>query len=423
MAPIKIAIIGAGNRGNLYSEYALLFPDKLKVIAVAEPNKERRSLFAEKHQLKSDFIFENDKQLFLQPKLCDAVIITTQDDNHYKPVLAALDTGYHVLVEKPMSPSLAECREMVNKAKEKKRLLKLAYVLRYTPFFQKIKELININAIGTVRHIAIDMNVAFWHQAHSFVRGNWRKSGDSSPMILAKSCHDFDIIHHLINNPCKNISSFGHLTHFTNENAPEGSKTRCLDGCLAEEKCPYSAKKIYLQENTNWPVNTICSDLSYEGRLEAIKNGPYGRCVYRCDNDVVDHQIVQLQFENHATATITMSGFTQKLERHVKILGTHGEINGELADNKIELKQFGMEPKQIQIQPATFGMHAGGDFGLLEDFHLLLSSSNPGDNDCSDILYSHLYAHIAEVSRLSDQTVSVNGFQQGLNNRRDLKAI
>ncbi|RXJ00690.1 gfo/Idh/MocA family oxidoreductase [Anaerobacillus alkaliphilus] len=412
MTTISLAVIGAGNRGNIYSDFATLFPEKFKVVAVAEPNQERREEFVKKHKIDRNKVFESYETLLEKEKISDAVIVTTQDHDHYQPVIKALDKGYHVLVEKPMSPNLNECYEMVLKAKEKNRLLLLGYVLRYTPFFQKLKQLLANGVIGTPRHISIDMNVAYWHQAHSFVRGNWRNSKASSPMILAKSCHDFDIIQYLLDSTCRKISSFGDLLHFSKENAPIGSSERCID-CLVEDDCPYSAKKIYLQENTDWPVNTISTDLSFEGRRKALEQGPYGRCVYRCDNDVVDHQVVTMEFANNATATLTMSGFTEKLERHVKVLGTHGEIYGELKSNKLVVKRFAKGEEIYEVTPSTFGMHAGGDFGLMEQFWTSLTAKEM--RNAEDTILSHLYAHIAEASRLRGETIVATDFLSQIN--------
>ncbi|MCD8508585.1 MAG: Gfo/Idh/MocA family oxidoreductase [Bacillus sp. (in: Bacteria)] len=422
METISLAVIGAGNRGNIYSDFALLYPKKFKVVAVAEPELERRNAFAKKHQIDSSMVYDTYETLLAQEKLCDAVIVSTQDHDHFQPVMIALEKGYHVLVEKPMSPNLDECFDMIAKAKANKKVLLLGYVLRYTPFFQKIKQLLADGTIGTPRHVSMDMNVAYWHMAHSFVRGNWRNSVKSSPMILAKCCHDFDIIPYLLDSSCQKISSFGYLLHFNKENAPLGSTERCLD-CFVEVDCPYSARKIYLQDNTEWPVNTITADLSMEGRTLAIENGPYGRCVYKCDNDVVDHQVVTMEFANKSTATLTMSGFTDKLERYIRVLGTHGEISGEFSKNKLTLKRFGKNEEIIEVNPSTFGMHAGGDKGLMEEFWKTLSSHPSEKSISEESIYSHLYAHIAEESRLSGKTYSILEFigQQKSASRESIK--
>jgi predicted dehydrogenase len=411
MKKLNVAIIGAGNRGNIYGDFAIYNPDKMKVVAVAELDNNRRELFAKKHQLSYQDCFHSWEEIFGRPKFCDAVIITTQDRMHYKPTMLALELGYHVLVEKPLSPNLEECIEMISKAKEKNRLLMLGYVLRYTPFFQKMKELVMDGVIGNIRHIAIDMNVAYWHQAHSFVRGNWNNQSRSSPMILAKSCHDFDILCYLLEKECIRVSSFGSLSHFKKENAPNGSTERCTDGCLVERECPFSALKIYLGENIEWPVSTISTDLSKAMRYKAIKEGPYGRCVYQCNNDVVDHQIVNLLFTDGITASLTMSGFTRNLKREIKIFGTMGEINGTVEEGKIKVLPFGKNSETIQVKASSFGQHSGGDRGLMEAFLHDTSLKISEYLDVDDrFLNSHMLAHAAEESRLTNQVIHLEEY-------------
>ena len=195
-------------------------------------------------------------------------------------------------------------------ARKRGKVLSVCHVLRYTPFFSKIKELLDKGCIGRLISIQHNENVGYWHYAHSFVRGNWRNSEDSSPMILAKSCHDMDIMLWLAGADCRSISSYGSLTHFKSENAPEGAPYRCMDGCPVQNECPYYAPRLYLTENTSWPTSVISADTGIEARTKALREGPYGRCVYRCDNNVVDHQVVAIEFKNDVTAVFTMSAFT-----------------------------------------------------------------------------------------------------------------
>lgn len=411
MSPIRMAVVGAGNRGALYGDLAQLHLDEIEVIAVAEPIKARRDAFVEKHQLHEGY--ESWEEMFAAEVDCDVVFITTQDQQHYLPAMAALDLGYHVVVEKPLSPSYQECERMIAKAKEKNRLLMLCYVLRYTPFFQKIKQLIQQKAVGDVKHVSIEMDVAYWHQAHSFVRGNWRNSSASSPMLLAKSCHDLDIFSYLIEKEPLHISSFGNLTYFTRENAPIGSGTHCLDDCQVEEQCPFSARKIYLGENISWPVSTISEDLSYEARKIALETGPYGKCVFHCDNDVVDHQVVNILYEKGIIATLTMSGFTNELTRQVRILGTKGEINGNMNKNELTICQFGQSTRKLDLEVSQNGMHAGGDDGLMKAL-IQLMNQFPNFNEESyynDLLMSHFLTHQAETSRRTNETIQVTKLQ------------
>lgn len=407
MDKLKIAVIGAGDRGFGYAEIAKIRGDQFEVVAVAEPIKERREKFAQHHGITQ--VFHTWEEL-LQAKIpCDVLIIATQDREHFHPTMAALEAGYHVLVEKPLSPSFAECIQMVKKAKEKNKLLLLCYVLRYTPFFQKMKQLIDDGIVGDVTHIGIDMDVAYWHQAHSFVRGNWRNCAESSNMLLQKCCHDLDMLTFLHREPPIAVSSFGHLTHFRKENAPEGAALRCTDNCQVEPDCPFSAIKIYLSENTAWPVSTISTDTSYEARKRAIETGPYGRCVYHCDNDVVDHQTVNLFYADGMTATIMFSGFTKRLTRQVRILGTKAEIDGDMNANVLILKPFGQEEQKIELTVSEHGLHGGGDDGIMAHLVELIRNDESLDLEhyYHDLLLSHYLVDLAEKARLTQQTIAV----------------
>lgn len=409
---MKVAVIGAGDRGSLYAELTSIQSDEFEVVAVAEPIKERREKFVKQHGITNAF---HSWEEMLEAKIaCDVMFVATQDRQHFHPTIAALDAGYHVLVEKPLSPDFDECIQMVKKAKESNKLLMLCYVLRYTPFFQQIKNMIDERKIGDVTHISIDMDVAYWHQAHSFVRGNWRNSLETSPMLLAKSCHDMDILTFLLRQSPIAISSFGALTHFREENAPEGASLRCTDDCKAEPDCPFSAIKIYLGENTDWPVHTISTDTSYESRKHAIETGPYGRCVYHCDNDVVDHQTVNLYYEDRMTATIMMNAFTKKLTRQVRVLGTKGELYGDMNANELILKAFDFEKddEKIEITLPQHGLHAGGDYSLLIHMaeHIRNYDQLDLDDYYHDLLQSHYLVKLAEQSRLTTQTVEVKPF-------------
>lgn len=409
MKKIRAAVIGAGDRGTLYSQYALKFPNQLQIVTIAEPDTTRRTQFADLHSIPEPYQFDSWDKLFRQPKLCDAVIIATQDRQHYEPVIKALTKGYHILVEKPLSPCLHECLEIMTAVERTESQFMLCYVLRYTPFFQKLKELLQRGVIGDIRHISLDMNVAYWHHAHSYVRGNWRSSTDSSPMILAKCSHDFDILTHLIKRNCLRVSSFGHLRHFRSNQAPMGAAPRCKD-CGIEPDCPYSAKRLYLSEFTGWPVSTISPDPSLASREKAIDEGPYGRCVYYCDNDVVDHQVVNMEFEDQITATLTMSAFTHELSRTIRILGTKGEIQGNMNHHQLFIHPFGLSPESITVSPYDFGQHYGGDYGLLRHFLQQCREPQHRDNQtyCKEILTSHILAWAAEESRLSGQTIEIH---------------
>ncbi|UKS24784.1 Gfo/Idh/MocA family oxidoreductase [Paenibacillus sp. HWE-109] len=414
MRKITVALIGAGQRGVNYAGYALEHPDQLQVVAVAEPNTSRRHNFQALHGLSDEFCFESWEDLLGKPNLADAVLICTQDNMHFEPTMKALEAGYHVLLEKPMSPDPWECIQMGKRSEQAERVFSICHVLRYTNFFTTIKRLLSEGAIGQLMSIQHNENVAYWHQAHSFVRGNWRKAAESSPMILAKSCHDLDIILWLAGADCTYVSSFGSLSHFKKENAPEGAPQRCLDGCPVSDQCLYYAPNVYLTDDIYWPTSAISDDLSLEARTKALQEGPYGRCVYHCDNDVVDHQVVNLAFANEVTAAFTMSAFTNDCSRTLKLMGTKGEIRGAMEKNEIEVIDFATgTATQISLEiPGGHIGHGGGDFGLIRDFIKLVQEDSKvaGLTSAARSVQSHLMAFAAERSRLDRKVVALKEF-------------
>lgn len=406
------ALIGAGNRGkDVYGQYALNYPDEIKFVAVAEPNDDKRREFVTEHAISNEMAFETWEDLLNKEKLCDAVFVCVQDRMHYKATIAALEKGYNVLLEKPMSYNLKECIEITEAAQKNKRILTVAHVLRYAPFFKKIKEIIDSDEIGDVIHIDLNENIAYWHFAHSYVRGNWANANTSSPIILAKSSHDMDILYWLMNERPKKISSFGSLKYFNKENAPIGSADRCID-CAVEHDCPYSAKKIYLGENTDWPVSVISTDYSIKGRLKALKEGPYGRCVYKCNNNVCDHQVVNIEFEDGKTASFTLSAFTHDLTREVKIMGTLGDLRGNLTDNRIEINKYNGE-KDVIVVKSMIGRHSGGDTGLMKYFIKQIENNDEDAlTSAENSLMSHVMAFAAEESRLKHKVIDIDRFMK-----------
>ena len=421
MKKVTSIVIGAGLRGgHVYSQYALDHPDEFQVVAVAEPDKERRESFAKRHNIPEELCFESYEELLGKEKLADCAMICTMDRMHYEPTIMALKKGYHVLCEKPMSPDKKEIIEMGEMAKKYDRILSVCHVLRYSPFFSKLKELLEEGKIGRLMTIQHMEEVGYWHQAHSFVRGNWRNAEESSPMILQKCCHDMDLYLWLADKKCKSLSSFGSTYLFKEENAPEGCTKRCLDGCKVKATCPYDAESIYLDSerigarngNTRWPLDVVTEIPTPESVEEALKTGPYGRCVYHCDNDVVDHQVVNLNMTDGSTMSFSMNGHTADFARHAQFCGTKGEMNvtmgsWDVEDDFIETTLFGAKLK-TELIPASelsddFSGHGGGDIVMVEEFvDILLGNreESPSITSLEKSVESHYCALAAEESRL-----------------------
>ncbi len=404
MKQVTAVLVGAGARGQVYAEYARQHPEELRIVAVAEPRQDRRELACRAHGVGPERSFSSWEPLLEKPPMADAALICTLDGLHTAPALAALEKGYHVLLEKPMSNSEAECRAIAAAAERGGRVLCVCHVLRYTPFYATLKRLVDEGAVGEVAALAQIENVGYWHHAHSFVRGNWR-SGAVSPMILQKSCHDMDILLWLVGRRCERVASFGSLRHFDAAHAPKGAPARCLDGCPASGSCPYYAPRIYLTENVGWPTDMLTTDLSREGREKALREGPYGRCVYRCDNDVVDRQVVNLEFEGGAVASFAMTAFTTDMARQLKITGTGGQITADMNTGRISLHRFGQaEPQVIPVEapPETnnYG-HGGGDYYLMRDFVRAVRQGGAQTlSSAQASLQGHLICFAAERSRL-----------------------
>ena len=409
MKPITAVVLGAGSRGCSYSAFAKAYPDELQVVAIAEPRADRLKLLADDLGVPQEGRFSSWQELLAHSKMADCAFVCTMDDDHTAPAIRAMELGYHVLLEKPMSNNEAECRRIVDTARRTGRSLAVCHVLRYTPFYMTLKELIDRGRVGEVTAINQIENVGYWHQAHSFVRGNWRTVRETSPMILQKSCHDMDILLWLMGKDCRRVQSFGSLRHFTPEHAPEGAPGRCLDGCPHSESCPYYAPRLYMDmSRTGWPVDVITTDLSPEGRRKALQEGPYGRCVYHCDNDVVDRQVVNLEFEGGAVATFTMTAFSADFSRQLKIFGTEGQITADMGTGEIVLHRFAEEKQPIPlISDTDRSGHGGGDFGILRDFLQVLRHGGESRTSANVSLQSHLICFAAEKSRLEHIVVEL----------------
>lgn len=412
MRPVTAVLIGAGARGQVYAQYAGQHPEELKIVAVAEPKTDRMEMVSGQFGIPKEARHSTWETLLEQPRMADAAFICTLDAQHTRPALAALEKGYHVLLEKPMSNTEEECRAIAEAAEKAGKVLSVCHVLRYTPFYRTLKKLLDSGRAGEVMTVSQIENVAYWHYAHSFVRGNWRSSRETSSMILQKSCHDMDILLWLMGKDCRRVSSFGSLRHFDANHAPKGAPLRCLDGCPDSGACPYYAPKLYLTGNTGWPVDMLTTDTTPEGIGKALREGPYGRCVYRCDNDVVDHQTVILEFEGGGTADFTMTAFTTDSARQLKITGTQAQITADMEKGEIWLHRFDEEqpqriPVDMPVQTNNYG-HGGGDYYLMRDF--VREVRREGTDSLSSArvsLQSHLICFAAERSRLEKTVVEL----------------
>lgn len=413
---VKAILIGAGQRGaQVYGAYALAHPQEICFVAVAEPDRERREAFAAEHHIPAENVYKDWHELLKQNKQADCAFICTQDNQHIEPAMQALELGYHIVMEKPISQHADELISLRDKAQQLGKLVTVCHVLRYTPFFSKVKEVLDSGVIGKVESIQQIENVGYWHQAHSFVRGNWRREDETSSMILQKSCHDMDILLWMAGSHCARVSSFGSLSHFKPENAPAGAPMYCLDGCPSADSCPYNAERIYLHD-TGVHVPVIRKVVSLENTDEsvrrALRSGPYGRCVYHCDNTVVDHQVVNLEFEDGITASFTMCGFTWEGSRTIKVMGTMGQISGDVEENKITVTLFAGGKQTVYHLDADPEGHSGGDKGFMEDVVRQVRSNGTyaGRSQISGSVEGHLIALAAEKSRLSRQTIEMNTF-------------
>lgn len=416
MEPITITLIGAGLRGMIYSNYASKRPQEMKIVAVAEPDDFKRNRARDTFGIPEDKCFKSWDELFAAGRQSDAAFICTRDKDHYEPAMKAMEAGYHVMLEKPMSPDWQECIRMEQAAQQYNRVLTICHVLRYAPFFQTIKQLLDEGRIGRLMSIQHNENVGYWHQAHSYVRGYFNRVEDSSPMILAKSCHDMDLIQWFAGAACTSISSYGHLSYFRKENAPEGAPKYCIDGCPVMDSCVYYAPDTYMIENGGWKAEAASRDQSFEARYKAMKEGPFGRCVYQSDNDVVDHQVVAMDFANEVTAVFTMSAFTEKCNRTLKLMGTIGEIRATMETNEIEIRTFGTGRSDVIKLGAAEGHvgHGGGDARLVQGFARSVRDYGQGSYDnatsAKESVQSHLMAFAAERSRVEKRMVQLEEF-------------
>ncbi|KAJ3024613.1 UNVERIFIED_CONTAM: hypothetical protein HDU68_007958 [Siphonaria sp. JEL0065] len=428
MSPVTILVVGAGQRGNVYGNFCLTNPTLAKVVAVCESDPKRQSNYAKSHQIATENIYNN--YLDIPAGLAQAAIISTLDQSHADIVVRLAGLGYHLMCEKPMAVSLDDCERMKQAVLKSKVLFACGHVLRYSPYTRALKSVLDSGEIGEIVNIVHIEPVGWYHFAHSFVRGNWRNEADTSFSLMTKCCHDLDLLlHYMTPNKAKRVSSFGGLYHFKKEGKPKeaGNATNCLD-CKVKDSCPYSATQLYVEQakrlNKNWPVSVVCGgeevDAVTETDLEdlvteKLRQGNYGRCVYEMkDNDVCDHQVVNVEFEGGKTASMTMVAFTESVcQRSTRIHGTKGEIIGNMS--KFTVFNFGTKQKR-QVDPSTLDQdrdgtsgHGGGDAGLMNAFVRAVASGDQTKLGCdvNDVYNSHALVFAAEEARRKGTVVSL----------------
>ncbi|HOE78083.1 MAG TPA: Gfo/Idh/MocA family oxidoreductase [Bacilli bacterium] len=421
---ITVSIVGAGSRAGAYiNALEANYHGKFKVVAVAEPRAERRKYFQEKYQIPDSMIFGGYEEFIKQPRLSDIVIIATLDDMHYIPTIDAIKKGYDIILEKPIAMTVEETVAIGEYgAKHPNQLIAICHVLRHSPFFRKIKEIIDSKELGNVIDIQHNENVGYYHFAHSYVRGNWRNTKISAPFIVAKSCHDLDILLYLLGDKhCQRIASLGSLTFFNHDNySPDIMAPRCAD-CSIEKDCPYSALKIY----SSGKIRSVVFDTSTEETLrKELATSNYGRCVFACDNDVPDHQVTILEFEKGVHATFNLSAFTDKIHRSIKVMCEYGEIRGIETTKEIEITHFGTNEKRIITPQMLAGGHGGADTGFIINYMETYLNNKPFDSTLAMSIESHVMAFAAEESRLQNgKMIDVAKYHQSIKDKTEGRKI
>ena len=411
MAPLKLLIAGAGSRGSTYAGWAARHPGRAKVVAVAEPRDSYRKTLGDLHGIPEERRFRDWREAAAAGRLADAAVVATLDRDHVDPALVFAEQGYALLLEKPLAPTEQECLAIVDAVERAGVVCAVAHVLRYRPYTRLLKRLLDDGAAGDIVSIDHLEPVGFWHQAHSFVRGNWRREDETGPMLLAKCCHDLDWLSYVIGRPCTAVSSFGSLSEFRPERRPDGAGERCI-ACAIEPECQYSAVGLYggmaARGEDGWPVNVVAWPPTVENVDVALREGPYGRCVWLCDNDVVDHQVVTLRYGGGVTASLTMTAFTTMRDRETRIFGTRGELHGD--GSAIEVHDFASGTvERHEVEEEISSGHGGGDDGEMADFVTAALAGDPSVVPTSPALTleSHRIAFAAERSRHEGRVVEL----------------
>ena len=419
MKMLSAVQVGGGNRARfVYGPYARNNPEQLRIVALAEKDSARRAIFASENKLEKGQCFPDADSLFKEGRLADIAIIATQDRDHCDNAMKALALGYDLILEKPIAASMDECREILALATRLGRKVSVSHVLRFAPFYQKVKSLIESGSIGRLVTLSMEENVSWWHFAHSYVRGEWRREELSTPSILAKSCHDLDLIVWLSGGKCQWLESSGGLRWFTAANAPEGSSAYCMDGCAAASSCPYNAPHLYSEDETvgykhgGWgpTLYSITDKKEPDALMEALRKGPYGRCVYHCDNDVADNQLVMGRMENGVDFTFLMTAFAATGHRTIHAQGSEGEITGDLEAERLVWQRFGGKAEEVAFNTSgvyTHQGHGGGDDRLLDEVMRYERGEVEANGNLTTLdlsMESHFMGFASEVSRKKGST-------------------
>lgn len=408
MKEITYAILGYGGRGQGFADIIKQNSQlNARVAAVAEPDPDRRRAAVEENGLSPDRVFSSARELLAQSRMADAVINATMDRLHRETAIPAMQKGYHLLLEKPMAVTWEDCVAIENAQRETGVVACVCHSLRYNSFFAGIKKLIDDGAIGDI--ISFDQleGVGDVHYTVSFVRGNWSNQSRSTFMLMSKSCHDIDLFSYLVGRKCESVSSFGSLTYFNAGNKPEGAPKFCMDGCPEEETCPYHAGKIFIEEPFWRIVFPLKDD---ESVREYLKDGRFGRCVFQCDNDVVDHQVVNLRYEGGITGTFTMIAFHPG-GRYIRVHGTKGFVEGSLNERVLHHVDFVTGNRtDIKIPTPKSGGHDGGDYLVLQSLTAAIRKNDPQAvlTTFQESLAGHEIVFAAERSRLENRTVNLS---------------
>jgi predicted dehydrogenase len=425
MKQLTAILIGAGGRGTAYAKTMRSMSEKYKIVAVADLLAEKRRVIREMFDIPEEMCFSDFRELLSLPKMADIAIIATSDNLHYEPAMKAISLGYHLLLEKPVAQTVKECTDIARAANENGVSVIVCHVLRYAPFFKKLKEIVQSGVIGDIVSFDQVEAIGSVHFSHSFVRGNWHSEKEATPLILAKTCHDLDIIQWLIEKPCKKVASFGGLTHFHSANAPEGAPKTCIDGnCPHAADCPYNSERLYIEGPAGLPWKDIFKkqvathpDFTDEELRAALHRTDYGLCVYHANNDMADHQIVNMEFENGVTAHLTVNAFNAG-GRHIRIYGTKGELFAFASAKVIRVFTFkdwrSHEYPVQETEESIVRGHGGGDYGIIRDMYDYLTGNYTG-NSVSEIdvsVASHLIGFAAEEARHNDTVVMLDDFRR-----------